>query len=74
MGNLGPYELNMNRRKWTVADLIVKLQEMDEDRIILLSSDSEGNSFRPLDDFWEGEGYTDEDVVNGVPVLIFYPS
>lgn len=62
---------------WTIGDLIAKLQEMNQDRLILLSSDSEGNSFRPLDDFfWEGaynpetgdiglETLTDEDEIEG---------
>jgi len=59
----------------TVKELIEKLQKEDPDRIVIMSKDSEGNSYSPLSNFWIGayaptttwygeaglEGLTEED-------------
>lgn len=37
-----------------VKELIEQLQKVDPERIVIMSSDSEGNSYSPLSDFWEG--------------------
>lgn len=34
----------------TVAMLIAQLQQLDQDRVVVLSADSEGNNFYPLGD------------------------
>lgn len=58
----------------TVKELIIKLQEMDQDRIVVVSSDSEGNSFRRIADICIGnysccefglDILTEEDIENG---------
>lgn len=36
-----------------VKDLKKKLEEFDDEDEVILSEDSEGNGFSPLDDFWE---------------------
>lgn len=39
----------------TVKELIEKLQKIDhQDRIIVMASDAEGNSYSPLSGFWLG--------------------
>jgi hypothetical protein len=50
----------------TVKELITKLQEMDQDRIVVASSDSEGNSFRKISDICTGN-YRDREF--GIDVL-----
>ena len=80
-----------------VSDLIQLLQKEDPNRLVVISKDSEGNSYSPLSDMhiasykadstWSGEcglekltdelesrGYTEEDVLDGEPALILYPS
>ena len=63
----------------TVKELIVLLQEEDQDRIVVMSKDAEGNYYSPLDDMhacayraettWYGEvgleELTEEDKENG---------
>lgn len=81
----------------TVAALIKLLSKEDPKRIVVLSADSEGNSYSPLsgagtaayvaDSTWSGsiglekltpalkkQGYTDEDVLDGKPALVLYPT
>jgi len=38
----------------TVKELIDKLKKEDPDRIVVMSKDSEGNSYSPLHSFWTG--------------------
>jgi len=38
----------------TVGELIEKLKEEDPSRIVVMSSDAEGNGHSPLSDFWTG--------------------
>ena len=48
-----------------VSDLIAKLQKLDQDRVVIMSKDGEGNDFSPLDNIetaaycadstWSGE-------------------
>lgn len=38
----------------TVGDLKAKLDELDDDRTVVLSSDPEGNKYSPLSDLWSG--------------------
>jgi len=37
-----------------VKELIEQLQETDPEREVIMSKDSEGNSYSPLSGFWEG--------------------
>lgn len=37
-----------------VKEFIEKLQRQDPERVVVLQSDPEGNSFSPLDSFWIG--------------------
>lgn len=37
-----------------VKDLIKRLQKCDPNRVVIMAKDSEGNSYSPLADFWEG--------------------
>lgn len=39
----------------TVKELIERLQKEDPNRIVVMSSDSEGNSHSPLAGFWTGK-------------------
>lgn len=38
----------------TVGELIAELQKEDPDRIVVMSSDAEGNRHSPLASFWTG--------------------
>lgn len=38
----------------TVRELIEKLSTVDQDRIVVMASDAEGNSYSPLADLWAG--------------------
>ncbi len=38
----------------TVKELISELKKVDGDRIVIMSSDVEGNSHSPLSEIWEG--------------------
>jgi hypothetical protein len=54
-----------------VGELIQKLQELDQDALVVLSSDGEGNQYSPLADVeagkyaaentWRGEFYSEAD-------------
>ena len=46
----------MENKKYTlsVADLIKKLKKVDQNRVVILQKDSEGNGYSPLHDFWTG--------------------
>lgn len=68
----------------TIKQLIEILQKQDENRIVVLSRDSEGNSFSPLaqmevgkylsGEAREGKIYPDAvDVKDSVKAIIFYP-
>ena len=68
----------------TVKQLIDILQKQDENRIVILSKDSEGNTFSPLiqleigkyvpGEAREGTVYPDAvDVDNSKKAIIFYP-
>lgn len=78
----------------TVTQLIQLLSQEDGNRVVLISSDPEGNGFAPLITPFEfcsyseaggciglevltpeleQQGYTDEDVVQGIPALCLYP-
>lgn len=37
-----------------VRELIEQLQQEDPDALVVMSRDSEGNSYSPLSDFWTG--------------------
>lgn len=38
----------------TVGELIRQLQQVDQERLVVMASDAEGNGHSPLDGFWEG--------------------
>lgn len=65
----------------TVRELIAQLQEEDPDRVVILQSDPEGNSFSPLREVWVG-GYRAETPrrgemgppSDGVPALVLVPA
>ena len=38
----------------TVKELIEELQKVDQNRIVIMSKDAEGNSYSPYRQFWEG--------------------
>ena len=40
----------------TVAELVAQLQLLDQDRIVILQKDAEGNGFSPLESVWGGNG------------------
>lgn len=56
----------------TVSELIQELQEMDQDAIVVMASDAEGNGYSPLSGAYEenylaestysGEVYSDEEL------------
>ena len=79
-----------------VKELIKLLKKEDQNREVVMSKDSEGNSYSPLSDWytasykadstWSGEvgleeltpeleerGYSEEDVLDGVPALVLRP-
>jgi hypothetical protein len=71
----------------TVKALITKLQAEDPNRIVIMSSDSEGNRYSPLssvnpfrylpDSTWSGEIYNedDEELPTGTKAaLVLYPT
>lgn len=82
----------------TVKELKKLLEKVDDNRIVIMSSDGEGNTYSPLADIddsknytpdstWSGDigieeltpelingGYTEEDVSDGEPALILYPT
>mgnify|MGYP005615571909 FL=1 len=81
----------------TVAELIELLKTVEQDRIVVMSKDSEGNGYSPFsgiftaayraDSTWSGEigleeltdedrkqGYSDEDVIDGVPCIVLQPT
>lgn len=59
----------------TVRELIETLQTLDQDQLVVLSKDAEGNNFSPLEDYstgryeatstWSGEVYSQEDIEEG---------
>ncbi|MGB1016085.1 MAG: hypothetical protein ACPG4T_18265 [Nannocystaceae bacterium] len=72
----------------TVGELIEVLKSYDSERLVVLSSDAEGNGYAPLRKHWDGsyddgeagceagnipEGYDSEDVVDGAPALVLTP-
>lgn len=81
-----------------IRELIKLLEQEDGDKLVIMSSDGEGNRFSPLCDFgstdtykadstYSGEmgyskltpelikkGYGEEDILDGVPALVFYPT
>ncbi len=80
----------------TVKDLIELLQQQDQNAIVVMAKDSEGNYHSPFaglwaggyaaENTWSGEvgfldltdeaigaGYTEEDVIDGVPAVILCP-
>lgn len=82
-----------------VKELIEKLKEHDQDRVVVMSKDGEGNEYSPLanmgtasyvaESTWSGyiglepgdlddeaiaQGYTEEDVKNGEPALVLWPT
>lgn len=80
----------------TVKELKELLNIHDDNRIVIMSKDAEGNSYSPLchayegsylaTSTWAGEagleslteedirlGYTEEDILDGVPALILKP-
>lgn len=70
--------------KHTVADLIEALQQEDPARLVVLSSDAEGNRYSPLAGFdlglyeaetaWSGTMRAEDDVdASGKPALVLYP-
>ena len=48
----------------TVRELIAKLNKIDPDRIVVMSSDSEGNNYSPLSGMWTG-AYRAENTYRG---------
>lgn len=38
----------------TVKELIEQLQKEDQDRVVIMAKDSEGNGYSPLSSFWTG--------------------
>lgn len=81
----------------TVAELIELLKTVEQDRIVVMSKDSEGNGYSPLsgiftaaygaESTWSGEigleklteddikqGYSEEDVIEGVPCIVLQPT
>lgn len=64
-----------------VAELIKVLKEYDDDTLIVMSSDAEGNSYSPLSSFcegyyapentWSGTFFTDEDIEDDEEEEIF---
>ncbi len=44
-----------------VKDLIEILEKVDQNRIVILSKDSEGNTFSPLDFIQSNANYAEED-------------
>lgn len=49
----------------TVRDLIAELQKQPQDAVVILSSDSEGNSFSPLATDFGGEYYAPDSTYSG---------
>lgn len=57
----------------TVGELIALLEDYDEDTIVIISSDGEGNNFSPLSDVgaghyieqtgWSGDFVSEEDAI-----------
>jgi len=43
----------------TVKELIKKLENEDQERVIIMSRDPEGNSYSPFENFWTG-AYSEE--------------
>lgn len=80
--------------KMTVKKLIKLLEKQDPNRVVVLASDGEGNSYSYLSEDWFAcsydelnrevglealtpelvkKGYSEEDVIEGVPALVLYP-
>lgn len=81
-----------------VKELKRLLEKIDDNYIVIMSKDAEGNGFSPLDELedsrcyladstWSGEigfkvltpelkkeGYSEEDVIDGEPALILWPT
>lgn len=73
----------------TVKCLIAKLSKLDPNRLVVLSSDMEGNSFSPLAHIEKNlafnaeraeigvekkiRGYDDEPMTDGVPAVVLFP-
>lgn len=82
--------MNSSEKMVTVADLINILQHEDQDRVVVLSHDAEGNGFSPFTDFGRGtyvaestsfgqlyNKQDEEDGVlpeGGVPALVLWPT
>jgi hypothetical protein len=41
-------------KQMTVRELIAELSKLDPNRLVVMSSDAEGNSYSPLSGFWVG--------------------
>jgi hypothetical protein len=52
----------------TVKDLIAELKKMGVDREVIISSDAEGNSYRPVDNIEVG-AFCKEDGEYGIEIL-----
>lgn len=62
----------------TVKELISILSALDGDRIIILGSDSEGNSYSPLDknigvDHFKDGGLYIDNSSGSIPAVVLYP-
>ena len=62
----------------TVKELISILSALDDDRIIILSSDSEGNRYSPLDGNIGIDHNKDEELYvdnssDAIPAVVLYP-
>ena len=77
-----------------VKDVVGALLECDQEAIVIISIDAEGNSYDPLyliekgmnwNERWQevgyqeltddmrNRGYGEDDVVEGIPAVVFYP-
>ena len=52
-----------------VKDLITKLQEQDQDAVVIMQKDSEGNGYSPLYEVDDGH-YQADSTWSGKPVLV----
>ncbi|MGL5795158.1 MAG: hypothetical protein ACRC06_12310 [Waterburya sp.] len=79
-----------------VKELIELLQKENQDAIVVMASDAEGNRYSPFRLLWTGNyaaetnwggtagyaeltdelreiGYTEEDIVEGIPAVVLFP-
>lgn len=60
----------------TVAEFIELLEELPHDKLVVFSSDAEGNWFRPASNALSiGHTYKDGEIIpsGGAPCVVFYP-